>query len=98
MRRGELLGLRWLDVQLDAGRLRIAQQLLPTGSFGPPKSRRGERTVALDEQTVDALRRHRDVQLTERAFAGPAYEDRDLVFCDELAEEEIPRYAFLLGQ
>ena len=40
--------------------------------------------VALDPETVDALRRHRDAQLLERDFAGPAYVDRDFVFCDEI--------------
>ena len=84
MRRGELLGLTWQQLDLDHARLRVTQQLLPGLSFGPPKSRRGERTVALDEQTIAALRVHRDTQLAERAFAGPAYGDRDLVFCDEL--------------
>jgi integrase len=40
--------------------------------------------VALDAATVDALGRHRDTQLLERDFAGPAYVDRDLVFADVL--------------
>ena len=87
MRRGELLGLQWRTVDLDAGRLRVEQQLLPTVggcTFGPPKSKRSERTIALDGATVDALRRHRDAQRLERDLAGDAYEDQDLVFCDEL--------------
>ena len=53
-------------------------------TFGPPKSRRSERTVALDAGTVDALRHHRETQKLERDLAGPAYVDQDLVFCDEL--------------
>jgi integrase len=53
-------------------------------SFGPPKSSRSRRTVALDAETIEALRRHRDTQLLERDFAGDAYEDRDLVFCNPL--------------
>jgi integrase len=87
MRRGELLGLPWRSVDLEGGRLRVDQQLIPTKggcTFGPPKSRRSERTIALDAVTVDALRRHRETQLLERGLAGPAYEDQDLVFCDEL--------------
>ena len=87
MRRGELLGLTWRHVDLEAGRASVEQQLVPTRrgvSFGPPKSSRSRRTVALDETTVAALREHRDVQLAERAFAGPAYVDRDLVFADLL--------------
>jgi integrase len=87
MRRGELLGLTWRNVDLEAARVKVEQQLVPTrggASFGPPKSKRSRRTVALDEQTVEALRNHRAAQLVERALAGDAYSDQDLVFCDEL--------------
>jgi integrase len=87
MRRGELLGLTWQRLDLDGARLRVEQQLIPTKggcTFGPPKSRRSERTIALDAVTVEALRHHREVQCLERDLAGPAYEDQDLVFGDEL--------------
>jgi integrase len=89
MRRGELLGLTWLALHLDGGTLRVEQQLVPTAggiTFGPPKSKRSLRTVALDAETVEALRAHREAQLLERSFAGDAYVDHDLVFCDELGE------------
>ena len=82
MRRGELLGLTWRALDLDGARLRVEQQLTPGGVFGPPKSRRSERTVALDAVTVDALREHRATQVLERDLAGPAYADHDLVFAD----------------
>jgi len=87
MRRGELAGLTWRCLDLDGARLSVEQQLVPTRggvSFGPPKSARSRRTVTLDELTVQALCEHRDVQLAERAFAGPAYVDGDLVFADVL--------------
>jgi hypothetical protein len=47
--------------------------------------RRTERRAALDPEAVDALRRHRETQLLERDFAGPAYTDRDLVFASSPA-------------
>jgi integrase len=53
-------------------------------NFGPPKSARSLRTIALDPETVNLLRAHRETQLLERDFAGDAYVDSDLVFCDEL--------------
>jgi integrase len=87
MRRGELLGLTWRYLDLSAARVSVEQQLLPTrGSltFGPPKSARSRRTVALDPETVETLRRHRDAQLLERDLAASAYGDLDLVFCNEL--------------
>jgi integrase len=76
LRRGELLGLRWQDLDVDAARLRVVQQLVPTkggATFGAPKSRRGTRTVALDGETVTALRQHRETQILERDLAGDAY-------------------------
>jgi hypothetical protein len=76
--------------KLDAGRLRVERQFIPTPggcTFGPPKSRRSERTVALDPVTVEALRQHHEVQQLERLAAGPAYDDGDLVFCNEVGQQ-----------
>ncbi len=94
MRRGELLGLPWQLVDLESGRLRVERQLIQTKgpvTFGPPKSRRSERSVALDAETVEALRRHRATQRLERDLAGLAYEDDDLVFCDEIGRPIRPQ-------
>lgn len=82
-----MAGLTWRCLDLEGARLSVEQQLIPTRggvSFGPPKSARSLRTVALDEETVRLLREHRDVQTAERAFAGPTYVDQDLVFADEI--------------
>jgi integrase len=87
MRRGELLGLTWRALDLEAARLSVEQQLVPTrggATFGPPKSDQSRRTIALDPETVRVLREHRDVQTLERDFAGDAYEDGDLVFATAL--------------
>ena len=85
MRRGELLGLKWERLDLDGARLAVEEQLLPTRggvTFGPPKSTRSRRKVALDTETVETLRAHRETQLLERALAGDAYVDQDLVFAE----------------
>jgi integrase len=87
MRRGELLGLTWRYLDFSGARASVEQQLLPTfggPTLGPPKSTRSRRTVALDPETVEALRHHRDAQLLERDLAATAYGDLDLVFCNEL--------------
>lgn len=87
MRRGELAAVTWRALDLEGARLHVDQQLIPVPSglsFGPPKSARSRRTVALDPETVAALAAHRDLQLLERDFAGDAYQDGDLVFSDEL--------------
>ena len=83
MRRGELLGLRWADVDLDVGVLRVAQARVRAGNqvvVGEPKTARGRRTIALDPATVAALRQHRKRQAEERLVAGPHYADSGLVF------------------
>lgn len=93
MRRGELLGLTWRALDLDGARLHVEQQLVPTRgglTFGPPKSSRSRRTVALDAETVAALRDHQERQTLERALAGDAYADADLVFCDVLGGTVYP--------
>jgi integrase len=93
MRRGELAGLTWRCLDLDAAVLSVEQQLLPTRggcTFGPPKSDRSRRTIALDPGTVEVLAEHREAQLAERAFAGPAYVDADLVVCGRARRSDPP--------
>ena len=87
MRRGEVLGLRWQDLDLDAGRASVSQTLIVVGGydvqFSEPKTARGRRSVALDPHTVKALREHRERQMLERSLMGDAYDDQDLVFSRE---------------
>lgn len=85
MRRGEVLGLRWGDVDLDAGRIAVRRSLVVVKSrleFSDTKSGRGRR-VALDPTTKAVLRLHRKHQAEERLAWGPAYRDDDLVICRE---------------
>lgn len=87
MRRGEALGLRWGDVDLDAGKVSVRQTVgRPAGvvTIGEPKSERSRRTISIDPVTVARLRRHRTAQLEERLAWGSAYRaELDLVFCRE---------------
>ncbi len=84
-RRGEALGLRWSDVDLDAARTSIVQQYtmvdaVPT--FLPVKSDRSRRVVDLDARTIEALRRNRITQAEQRLAHGAEYDPDglDLVF------------------
>lgn len=86
VRRGEVLGLRWQDVDLDAGRLAIRQTLITIGyelKFSSPKTKRSTRQIAIDPGTVAVLRSHRARQLEERMAWGPAYTESGLVFTRE---------------
>jgi len=74
-RRGEIAGLRWVDIDLDGARVTIRQALNSVGGeiyVSSPKSNRG-RTVDLDRRTVEVLRRHIEKQETR----GERYLNRD---------------------
>jgi len=84
LRRGEILGLRWSDVDLGRCTAEIRQTLIAVGSrwaFAQPKTSRARRRVALPASTVTALRVHRQEQDGHRRQLGPAYRGHDLVVC-----------------
>jgi len=86
VRRGELAGLRWDDVELDRATMAIVRNRVSAGrgkavSTHQPKTRRGRRNVALDVTSVDVLRSHRTAQLEEHLRLGPAWVDSGYVFC-----------------
>jgi integrase len=63
MRRGEVVGLRWDDVDLDGSRVQVRQAVTTAGNeivIDGPKTRRSRRSIALDDDTVAALRSHRN--------------------------------------
>jgi integrase len=83
LRRGEAAGLRWSDLDLDAGTLTVTGQLQQLGGrlvAGPPKSDAGRRVIALDKTTIAALREHRLRQRAERAAAGTRWVETGYVF------------------
>ncbi len=83
MRQGEILGLKWEDVDLDAGALRVRRSLAVTKD-GPvltaPKSARSRRRIKLTGGAVTALKRHRKDQLEERMRLAGLWEEHGLVF------------------
>ncbi len=86
LRRGEAVGLRWVDVDLDDRMLRVTQQVVQLGwrtEIGPPKTSTGERTISLDDGTTAALRRWRTDQVRHRAGWGENWVDSGLVFTRE---------------
>jgi integrase len=94
LRQGEVLALRWSDVDLADGGLRVVRSLQYLGReglrFAEPKTARSRRRLALSPDTVSALGEHRRRQLARRLALGPAYEDQDLVFPDPLGRPAPP--------
>lgn len=86
MRRGELLGLRWQDIDLKSGKLAVRQNLQQTSSgllFKSPKTAKGQRSISLMPSTVTALRLHKRRQAALRLEKGPEYQDCGLVLCED---------------
>lgn len=95
LRRGEALGLRWADVDIDpdpkreaAGMIRIERtRVVLSGGVvadDTPKSDAGLRSIAIDKRTAAWLREHRARQAAARLKAGAAWVDTDLLFVDAL--------------
>lgn len=83
LRRGEAMGLAWVDVDLDRGVLRVRQALQRAGGvlrLGPVKSDGSARFVAMPAPCVEAFRRHRVRQEAERMAAGERWRESGLVF------------------
>ncbi len=84
VRPGELVALRWRDLDLEAGRARIRQTLQRIVGeglvFAPTKTHRSTRTIALDTHVVEQLGRHRAIQAVRQREIGLLYDDHDLVF------------------
>jgi integrase len=82
MRQGELLGLRWEDVDLDRGFVHVRRSLVRIGGqfvLTEPKTHSSARRVPLPSASIEALRAHKRRQ-TEERLAAPAWGDWDLVF------------------
>jgi integrase len=83
MRRGEVAGLRWTDVDLDEGRARVRKPRVVVHyqvHVSEPKTVKGKRGLALDPATVAALRQHRKLQAEERLLVGGRWTESGLVF------------------
>ena len=83
MRRGELLALRWDDVDLERATLRVGRALVREGgrhTLGETKTRRGRRKVNLTPRTMNALKIHRKEQLEEKLRCAALYQDNGLIF------------------
>jgi integrase len=83
LRRGEFLGVRWQDIDLDGRQLSVRQTVVLLGgapSIQPPKSAAARRTIKLSTEIADSLAKHRVAQVARR-LAAESWSDGDLIFC-----------------
>ncbi len=95
LRRGEILGLRWLDLDLDKSRIAIGQAIQRYSGIGlkaaEPKTGRSRRVLNLPQACARALRAWRARQAEERLAAGPEWRDSGLVFTTPFGTPIDPR-------
>jgi integrase/predicted RNA-binding Zn-ribbon protein involved in translation (DUF1610 family) len=93
MRRGEALGLRWEDLDMEQGTVTVRRALVPVNGVArvsEPKTRNSRRTIALDEETLLALQAHAARQADEQAAAEPSWNEAGYVFVREDGEPLVP--------
>jgi integrase len=86
LRQGELLGLKWGDVDLENGLIRVRRTLTRNKGrllLDEPKTKRSRRTVRLTETAVQALKGHLAQQIEQMERLGDLYEDQDLIFATQ---------------
>lgn len=82
LRQGELLALRWQDINLDKGVLRVRSVYTRDGELKVGgKTKSATRSVTLLKETIPLLKKHRASILSEKVAAGSEYKDNDLVIC-----------------
>lgn len=94
MRRGEVLALRWKDIDLDRATLQVRQVVEETKAglaIKEPKTDRSRRTIALPARLVQEIRQHRKQQAELRLRLGLGKDDRDLVFPTMDGNMRVPR-------
>ena len=94
MRRGELVALRWCDVDVENNRIFVRQNATQVQGqliVKEPKTKASKRTVQIQEQDMAVLLSHRQRQLEERLELGPAWQDLDLVFPSQVGTHLSPR-------
>src|SRR5207244_438340 len=96
MRRGELLALRWQDIDFTNRSLYIRRTANYYPGFGhvenEPKTLRSRRKVVLPQFVIETLKRHRVTQDGLRQKVGSAWHDYDLVFCNTLGGYQETQY------
>ncbi len=100
LRRGEVLGLEWSDINFDECSVTLEREILRYKDKGtgesrldlqPLKTKKSYRTVPLPEVLLNHLKKHKAQQAKEQLKAGPMYQNQNLVFCTTLGTFIEPR-------
>jgi len=94
LRRGELLGLRWKDINLKDGSITVNQSLVRVKGglkFQEPKTKLSNRTIGISKEVINELKFHWRRQEGEKESAAEAYHNNGLVFCNEIGQPLCPR-------
>jgi integrase len=86
MRRGELCGLTWDNIDFENNRIHIKKSLsyvIDHYVLGPPKTRGSVRNLAISPLITEMLAQHKEWQTSQRLLAGPVYTDNGLVFANK---------------
>lgn len=95
LRQGEILGLKWTDLDWKTGNINVRRQIQRiTGEglvFSEPKSAAGRRTVVAGGVALQKLMAHQEIQQTERLFAGERWKEYGLIFPSTIGTPFEPR-------
>jgi integrase len=87
LRQGELLGLKWEDLDFERGTLSVRRTLATAKgapTFTPPKTAKSRRNINLTPTAIEALKRHGERQAEEMLKADTLYQDYGLVFASQV--------------
>jgi integrase len=94
MHQGELLGLKWSDLQWNNGELKIKRQVkrvLGHGwTFADPKTKKGHRTIKLGDEILNLLRVHKKRQETQKLDKGERWAENGLIFSSSIGTPHNP--------
>ncbi|MED3733532.1 tyrosine-type recombinase/integrase [Geobacillus stearothermophilus] len=95
MRRGEVLGLKWDDVDFENKKIRIKRSLCFVSGkgliFKEPKTKKSKRQISISQHVVNVLKKHKQKQEFQKEKLGTQYQDNNLIVCTDDGKPLDPR-------